>query len=389
MLHLPVYMDYHATTPCDPRVIESMMPYYTRNFGNASSKSHAYGWLAAEAVQIAREQIAELIHADPLEIVFTSGATESVNLAIKGVFELMNGRKKHLITVSTEHQAVLDTCVHLERQGASITRLPVNADGLIDLETLKSAIRPDTFLIAIMYANNETGVIQPMQAIGEIARSHKVLFFTDATQALGKIPINVELDKIDLLACSAHKIYGPKGVGALYLRRKSPRVNLTAQLDGGGQERGFRSGTLNVPGIVGFGKAAAIAAEQIEEDATKISLLRNLLEAGLLQIEGSELNGNADNRLPTVTNISFGHSGTGDLPGMLSKELAVSSGSACHSANPEPSHVLKAMGRNDELSFRAIRFSLGRYNTEEEVNFVTEKVKQLLKPAVSGIESAS
>jgi cysteine desulfurase len=388
MLHVPVYMDYHATTPCDPRVLELMMPYFTRDFGNASSKGHAFGWLAAEAVQIAREQIAGLINADPFEIVFTSGATESINLAFKGMFELMSGKKKHLITVSTEHKAVLDNCTHLERLGASVTRLPVNADGFIDLEILKTAIRPDTFLIAVMYANNETGVIQPIREIGEIARSQNVIFFTDATQAFGKVSINVELDKIDMLACSAHKIYGPKGVGALYLRRKSPRVNLVAQLDGGGQERGFRSGTLNVPGIVGFGKAAAIAEEEMYENATKISRLRNLLETGLLQIEGSKRNGDVQSRLPTVSNISFGCSEGRDLPGMLSKELAVSSGSACHSANPEPSHVLKAMGRNDELSFRAVRFSLGIYNTEEEVNFVIEKVKLLLKPAVSGIESA-
>jgi cysteine desulfurase len=266
----------------------------------------------------------------------------------------------------------------LEKQGASVTRLPVNAEGLIDLEILKSAIRPDTCLIAVMYANNETGVIQPIKEIGEIARRHNVFFFTDATQAFGKIPINVELDNIDMLACSAHKIYGPKGVGALYLRRKNPRVNLAAQLDGGGQERGFRSGTLNVPGIVGFGKAAAIAEEEMNDNATRSSHLRNLLEAGLLKIEGSALNGNVGKRLPTVTNISCGCSGSRDLPGLLSKELAVSSGSACHSANPEPSHVLKAMGRNDELSFRAVRFSLGRDNTEEEVNFVIEKLKQLM-----------
>lgn len=387
MLHLPVYMDYHATTPCNPGVLEAMLPYFNQNFGNASSRGHAFGWLAAEAVQIAREQVAALIHADPSEIVFTSGATESVNLAIKGVYELLAGKGKHVITVATEHQAVLDTCTHLERQGASVTRLPVMADGHLDLDILKSALRPDTILIAVMYANNETGVLQPVKAIGEIARTHGVLFFSDATQAVGKVPVSVERDGIDLLACSAHKMYGPKGVGALYVRRKNPRVRLTAQLDGGGQERGFRSGTLNVPGIVGFGKAASFAGEEMNENANQIVRLRNLLEEGLLQIEGTELNGHYLDRLPTVTNISFGHSGGRNLPGLLGKELAVSSGSACHTASPEPSHVLRAMGRSDELSFRAVRFSLGKYNTEEEVNFAIERVKQLMKTA-SGMESA-
>ena len=386
MLHLPVYMDNHATTRCDPRVLEAMVPYFTQDFGNASSRGHAFGWLAAEAVQIAREQVAALIHADPAEIVFTSGATESVNLAIKGVYELLAGKGRHIITVSTEHQAVLDTCAHLEQQGASVTRLPVMTDGHIDPDTLKSAIRPDTLLIAVMYANNETGVLQPVKAIGEIARSHGILFFTDATQAVGKVPVHVEQDAIDLLACSGHKMYGPKGVGALYIRRKKPRVTLKAQLDGGGQERGFRSGTLNVPGIVGFGKAAAMAGEEMNENARRIGRLRDLLEEGLLRIEGTELNGHFQDRLPTVTNISFGNSGR-NLPGILGKELAVSSGSACHTASPEPSHVLKAMGRSDELSFRAVRFSLGKYNTEEEVNFVVGRVEQLLK-AANGIGSA-
>ncbi len=386
MLRLPVYMDNHATTPCDPRVLEAMIPYFTRDFGNASSKGHAFGWLASEAVQIAREQVALLINADPSEIIFTSGATESVNLAIKGVFELLGGQGRHIVTVATEHQAVLDTCAHLERQGASVTRVPVMADGLIDLDVLKSVLRPDTLLITVMYANNETGVLQPIKAISEIARSHGILFFSDATQAVGKVPVNVEEDGIDLMACSAHKIYGPKGVGALYIRRKNPRVRLTAQLDGGGQERGFRSGTLNVPGIVGFGKAAAMAGEELHENGKRIARLRNLLEVGLLQIEGTELNGHILERLPTVTNISFGHSGGRNLPGILGKELAISSGSACHSANPEPSHVLKAMGRSDELSFRAVRFSLGKNNSEEEVNFVVERVKKLVKSA-NGIGS--
>ena len=387
MLHLPVYMDNHATTPCDPRVLETMIPYFTRDFGNPSSRGHAFGWQAGEAVQIARERVAALIHADPSEIVFTSGATESVNLAIKGIYELLEGRGKHMITVTTEHRAVLDTHAHLEKMGASVTRLPVKQDGHIDLEGLKSAIRPDTILITIMYANNETGVLQPVKAISDIARSHGVLFFTDATQAIGKLPVDVENDGIDLLACSAHKIYGPKGIGALYVRRKNPRVRLTAQLDGGGQERGFRSGTLNVPGIVGFGKAALISEEELNENSERILHLRNLLETGLLQIDGAELNGHLLDRLPTVTNISFGNSLSRNLPGILNKDLAISSGSACHTASPEPSHVLKAMGRSDELAFRAIRFSLGKYNTEEEVNFAIERVTLALKVETSGIES--
>lgn len=387
MLQLPVYMDYHATTPCDPRVLEAMMPYFNQHFGNPSSKGHAFGWYAEEAVQIAREQLALLIHARPEEIIFTSGATESVNLAIKGIYEILSGKGKHIITLSTEHRAVLDTCYHLEKQGADVSYLPVSSEGLVDVENLRSAIRADTVLIAVMYANNETGVLQPIKAISEIARNYGIYFFSDATQALGKINVDVEQDGIDLLACSAHKLYGPKGAGALFVRRKNPRVRLSPQLDGGGQERGFRSGTLNVPGIVGFGKAAFLAASEMNNYIPEVTVLRDKLEKGLLQIEGTELNGHFINRLPTVTNISFGHSGSLNLPGLLGKELAVSSGSACHTANPEPSHVLKAMGRSDEMSFRALRFSLGKYNTAEEVNFAIERAKQLLK-AANSIESA-
>ncbi|MDP9040347.1 MAG: aminotransferase class V-fold PLP-dependent enzyme [Bacteroidota bacterium] len=379
MLQLPVYMDYHATTPCDPRVLEAMLPYFSRQFGNAASKGHLFGWQAAEAVQIAREQIAGLIHADPSEIIFTSGATESINLALKGVYELMAVKGKHIITVSTEHRAVLDTCYHLEKQGAEITYLPVGPDGLIDLEILKSAIRPDTILISVMWANNETGVIQPLQTIAEIAKQHKTLFFTDATQALGKIPINVTEDGIDLLAGSAHKLYGPKGVGILYVRRKNPRVRLSAQLDGGGQERGMRSGTLNVPGIVGFGKAAVLAAEEMIRDMETIGRLRDKLEKSLLLIEGACLNGHSGLRLPTVTNISFQDSAGKRLLEALLKDIAISSGSACSSASPEPSHVLKAMGLDDSLAYHAIRFSLGKYNKEEEIDFVIEKVGRTLK----------
>jgi cysteine desulfurase len=378
MLQLPVYMDYHATTPCDPRVLEAMIPYFSRIFGNASSKSHAFGWQAQEAVQIAREQVAEMINASPSEIVFTSGATESVNLAIKGIYEMFSGKGKHIITVSTEHKAVLDTCYHLERQGADVSRIQVLPDGLIDMDHLKSSLRADTILIAIMWANNETGVLQPVKLISELARERGIYFFTDATQALGKVPVDVERDGIDLLACSAHKLYGPKGAGALYIRRKNPRVRLSPQLDGGGQERGFRSGTLNVPGIVGFGKASYLAATEMKDYLPAVSGLRDRLEKSLLTIKGARLNGHSFLRVPTVTNISFAGESGRDLAGALGKDLAISSGSACHSANPEPSHVLKAMGLNDELSYRAVRFSLGKYNTGEEVNFAVERVKQTL-----------
>jgi cysteine desulfurase len=379
MLNLPVYMDYHATTPCDPRVLEAMMPFFSQQYGNASSRGHLFGWQAAEAVQIAREELASLLHADPSEIVFTSGATESINLAIKGAYELLIGKGNHIITVSTEHRAVLDTCNHLERLGAEISYLPVQADGLIELDTLKSAIRQNTVLICVMYANNETGVIQPVEAIGNIAKEHGILFFTDATQAVGKIPVDTGRDRIDLLACSAHKIYGPKGVGVLYIRRKNPRVRLTAQIDGGGQERGFRSGTLNVPGIVGFGKAAGLAAIEMDRTMSSVGHLRDKLEKALLEIEGASLNGNKRLRLPTVSNISFAHAtGKRLLEGLL-KDVAVSSGSACSSASPEPSHVLKAMGLDDGSAFHSIRFSLGKYNTEEELDFVIQKVESTLE----------
>jgi cysteine desulfurase len=379
MLNLPVYMDFNATTPCDPRVLEAMMPFFSQQFGNASSRGHLFGWQAAEAVQIAREELASLLHADPSEIIFTSGATESINLAVKGAFELLVGKGNHIITVSTEHRAVLDTCSHLERLGAEVSYLPVQADGLIELDTLKSAIRQNTILICVMYANNETGVIQPVKAIGNIAKEHGILFFTDATQAVGKIPVDTGRDGIDLLACSAHKIYGPKGVGVLYIRRKNPRVRLTAQIDGGGQERGFRSGTLNVPGIVGFGKAAGLAAIEMDRTMGSIGRLRDKLEKALLELEGASLNGNNRLRLPTVSNISFAHAAGKRLLEGLLKDVAVSSGSACSSASPEPSHVLKAMGLDDGSAFHSIRFSLGKYNTEEEVDFVIQKVESTLK----------
>jgi cysteine desulfurase len=379
MLHLPVYMDYHATTPCDPRVLEAMIPYFSMQYGNASSRGHLFGWQAAEAVHIAREEIAALLCADPLEIIFTSGATESINLAIKGVYEMFAGKGRHIITVSTEHRAVLDTCTHLEKLGAEVSFLQVQQDGLIDPDLLKSAIRSDTILIAVMMANNETGVIQPIRDIGAIAKEQGILFFTDATQAMGKISIDTNKDGIDLLACSAHKLYGPKGVGALFVRRKTPRVRLTAQLDGGGQERGLRSGTLNVPGIVGFGKAARLASLEMNRNMEFVGRLRDKLEKALVLFEGASLNGNSSHRLPTVSNISFANAAGKRLLESLLKEVAISSGSACSSASPEPSHVLKAMGLDDDPAYHAIRFSLGKYNTEEEVDYVIGKVGTTLK----------
>jgi cysteine desulfurase len=379
MIHFPVYMDYHATTPCDPRVLEAMLPFFSTQFGNAGSHGHAFGWHAAEAVKIAREEIASLINADPSEVIFTSGATESINLAIKGVFESLSGKGKHVITVSTEHLAVLDTCRHLEKLGTEITYLPVQPDGLLDLDKLQEAIRPDTILIAVMYVNNETGVCQPVEAIGKIARDRGILFFTDATQALGKTGVDVIEDGIDLMACSAHKLYGPKGVGALYIRRKNPRVRVTAQLDGGGQERGFRSGTLNVPAIVGFGKAASLSALEMDGNMKSIGRLRDKLEQAVLKFEGAELNGSARQRVSTVSNISFTQNQGKQLLEGLLKYIAVSSGSACSSASPEPSHVLTAMGRDDAAAHHAIRFSLGKFNTEEEIDYVIEKVGLTLK----------
>lgn len=378
MLRLPVYLDYNATTPCDPQVLEAMLPYFTEQFGNAASRSHAYGWHAGEAVTLAREQVAQLIAADPAEIVFTSGSTEGINLAIKGVLEMYAGKGQHIITAATEHKAVLDTCKHAEKNGASVTYLPVNKDGIIDLQQLEAAIRPDTVLIAIMYANNETGVLQPMQTISAIARKHGVLFFSDATQAIGKIPVNVQQDGIDLLTLSAHKLYGPKGVGAIYLRRRDPRVRVTAQIDGGGHERGVRSGTLNVPGIVGLGKACALAGEQMASDTERITALRIRLEAGLLALEHTYVNGSTTHRLPNTTNLSFEYIDGQVLMTSLQKNMAVSSGSACTSASPEPSHVLKAMGLSDELAHSAIRFSVGRFSTEEEIDYVVAEVTKMV-----------
>jgi cysteine desulfurase len=380
MLKLPVYLDHNATTPCDPRVVEAMIPYFTESFGNAASRNHPFGWQAEEAVDYAREQVAKLIGADPKEIIFTSGATEADNLAIKGVFEMYASKGNHIITCNIEHKAVLDTCKHLEKEGAEITYLQVKPNGLIDLAELEAAIKPTTILIAIMYANNEIGTIMPMRQIGEIARKHGVLTFTDATQAVGKIPVDVNADKIDLLAMTAHKMYGPKGVGALYVRRKNPRVKVTAQMDGGGHERGMRSGTLNVPGIVGFGKACELAKNEMQQDAERLSKLRDKLETALLKLEEAYVNGDKEHRLPHVSNISFKYvEGEGLLMG-FNKNIALSSGSACTSASLEPSYVLKGLGLGDDLAHSSLRFGLGRYTTEEQIDYTIEQVsKTVLK----------
>jgi cysteine desulfurase len=374
MLQLPVYLDHNSTTPCDPRVVEAMLPYFTTIFGNAASRSHAFGWEAEEAVELAREQVARLIGAGPKEIVFTSGATEGDNLALKGVFEMYAAKGNHLITVATEHKAVLDTCHHLEKLGAEVTWLPVDGDGLISLAGLEAAIRPTTVLISVMYANNEIGVIQPVREISAIARKHGVIFFSDATQAVGKIPVDVNKDGIDLMAFSAHKLYGPKGVGALYVRRKSPRVRLTAQMDGGGHERGIRSGTLNVPGIVGFGKSCALCEQEMEAEGQRTAALRDRLEQGLLELKGAKVNGSRLYRLPQVTNISFQDADGEALLAGLGKNVALSSGSACTSASMEPSYVLKALGLDDELAHSSLRLGLGRFTTEEEVEYAIGQI---------------
>jgi cysteine desulfurase len=376
---LPVYLDYNSTTPCDPRVVEAMLPYFTSSFGNAASRTHLYGWQAEAAVDLAREQVAKLIGAEPQEIVFTSGATESDNLAIKGVIESYASKGNHIITCQTEHKAVLDTCQHLEKKGAEVTYLPVQRDGLIDLTGLEAAIKPNTVLISIMYANNETGVIQPVKQISAIARSRGILFFTDAAQAVGKVKVNVNDDGIDILSLSAHKMYGPKGIGALYIRRKNPRVKLAAQVHGGGHQRGVRSGTLNVPGIVGFGKACEIATAQLLADGEHTRRLRDKLESALMKEDAIFVNGNREHRLPHVTNISFRYAEGEAMMLGFNKDLAVSSGSACTSASMEPSYVLKAMGVPDDLAHSALRFSAGRFTTEEEIDYTIDAVTRTLK----------
>lgn len=374
MLQLPIYLDHNATTPCDPRVVEAMLPYFSEHFGNAASRHHAFGWRAEAAVDYAREQVANLIGAEPKEIVFTSGATEADNLAIKGACEMYASKGNHIITCAIEHKAVLDTCKHLEKLGIEVSYLPVLPNGSIDLKDLEAAIRPGTILISIMYANNEIGTIMPVKAISELARKHGILFFTDATQAVGKIPVDVNKDQIDLLALTAHKMYGPKGVGALYVRRRDPRVRLASQMDGGGHERGMRSGTLNVPGIVGLGKAAELAQLEMQEESNRLRKMRDHLEHELLLLDQTFVNGDTENRLPHMTNISFQHvEGEALLMG-INKEIAISSGSACTSASIEPSYVLKALGLSDELAHSSLRFGLGRNTTEEEIAYTIEKV---------------
>jgi len=374
MLKLPVYLDHNATTACDPQVMEAMMPYFAENFGNAASRNHAYGWQAEEAVKYGREQIAKLIGAESQEIIFTSGATEADNLALKGVFETYSGKGNHIITCNIEHRAVLDPCRHLEKLGAEITYLKVRSDGLIDLDDLEQSFKPTTILVAIMYANNEIGTIMPVNEISAIAKKKGVLFFTDATQAVGKIPVNVNENGIDLMAFNAHKIYGPKGIGALYVRRKNPRVKLAAQMDGGGHERGMRSGTLNVPGIVGFGQACEICMNEMRSDAERIGRLRDKLEAALLNLEGTCVNGNKQYRLPHVTNVAFKYAESEGLMATFSKDVAVSSGSACMSASLEPSYVLRALGSGDDVARSSLRFSLGRYTTNDQIDYSIEKI---------------
>jgi cysteine desulfurase len=374
MLNFPIYLDHNATTPCDPRVVEAMIPYFTNNFGNAASRNHPFGWEAEGAVDDAREKVAKLIGADAKEIIFTSGATEADNLAIKGVFEMYASKGNHIITCNIEHKAVLDTCKHIEKEGGEVTYLKVKDNGLVDLAELEAAIKPTTILIALMYANNEIGTVMPMKEISTIAKKKGILVFSDATQAVGKIPVDVNKDGIDLMAFSAHKMYGPKGVGALYVRRKNPRVKVTAQMDGGGHERGMRSGTLNVPGIVGFGKACEICMNEMEEETKRVSKLRDRLQTELLKVEESYLNGDKEHKLPHVTNISFKYvEGEGLMMG-FNKNIAVSSGSACTSASLEPSYVLKALGLGDDLAHSSLRFGLGRFTTEEQIDYTIEQV---------------
>ncbi|MGB3076047.1 MAG: IscS subfamily cysteine desulfurase, partial [Chitinophagales bacterium] len=359
MLKLPIYLDNSATTPVDPRVLDIMIPYFTEKFGNAASRSHPFGWTGEEAVDYAREQVAKLINADPKEIIFTSGATESNNLALKGVFEMYATKGNHIITVTTEHKAILDTCKHIEKLGGQVTYLQVNDQGEIDLNALEAAITDKTILISIMYANNEIGVIHPVREIAAIAKKHGVLFHSDATQAVGKVPIDVQEDGIHLMSFTAHKMYGPKGIGALYVRRKNPRVKVTAQMDGGGHERAMRSGTMNVPGIVGFGAACEICMKEMEGESVRLSKLRDKLENALLKLEEAYVNGNPAHRLPHIANISFKYVEGEGLMMAFNKDIAVSSGSACTSASLEPSYVLKALGLGDDLAHSSIRFSLG------------------------------
>ncbi len=375
-VNLPVYMDNHATTPVDPRVLEAMLPYFTDQFGNAASRNHSFGWQAEQGVDTAREQVAALINATPKEIIFTSGATESDNLAIKGVAEMYREQGNHIITAVTEHKAVLDTCKRLEKHGCQVTYLPVSKEGLIDLDELRATITDKTVLITIMYANNEIGVLQPIEEIGKIAKEKKVLFHTDAVQAAGKVPFDVQEMNVDLASITAHKMYGPKGVGALYVRRRNPRVQLSAIIDGGGHERGMRSGTLNVPGIVGFGAACEVAQKEMPAEMERLRGLRDRLHQGITsRLDEIYPNGSMEHRLPHNLNVSFAYvEGESLLMGI--NDIAVSSGSACTSASLEPSYVLKALGVGEDLAHTSIRFGLGRFNTEEEVDYVVDRLAE-------------
>ena len=377
-VHLPIYMDNHATTPVDPRVLEAMMPFFGAKFGNAASRNHSFGWEAEQAVETAREQIAKLIGATAKEIIFTSGATESNNLAIKGIAEMYRERGNHIITQATEHKAVLDTCKRLEKSGYKVTYLPVKADGLIDLEQLKAAFTDKTILVSIMMASNEIGVIQPVEEIGKMCHERGVIFHTDAVQAVGKVPVDVQKMNIDVLSLSGHKIYGPKGVGALYVRRRNPRVQISEQINGGGHERGMRSGTLNVPGIVGLGKACELCGEEMEAETKRLTELRDYMKNKFeSKLDYVHVNGNMEHHLPGNLNMSFVYvEGESLLMGI--NDIAVSSGSACTSATLEPSYVLKALGLGDDVAHSSIRFGLGRFNTKAEVDYVSDKLIEVV-----------
>jgi len=375
---LPIYMDNHATTPMDPRVLQAMLPYFTEKFGNAASRNHSFGWAGEEAVENARQQVASLVNATAKEIIFTSGATESDNLMIKGVAEMYREKGNHIITQAIEHKAVLDTCKNLEKHGFEVTYLPVQRDGRVDPEDVRKAIKPTTILVCIMYANNEIGIVNPIAEIGKIAKERGIIFAVDGVQAVGKIPVDVQKDNIDLLAISAHKIYGPKGVGALYVRRRNPRVQLSAIIDGGGHERGMRSGTLNVPGIVGLGKACELCQQEMATESVRLRGLRDRLKDGLeAKLDEVFVNGSMEHRLPNNLNMSFAYvEGESLLMGI--NDVAVSSGSACTSATLEPSYVLKALGVGEDLAHTSIRFGLGRFTTQEEVDYVVDKMVQVV-----------
>jgi len=378
-MELPIYLDFQATTPVDDRVLDAMLPYFRGEFGNAASRNHAFGWKAEEAVERAREQVASLLHASSKEIVFTSGSTEAINLALKGVADMYGQKGKHIVTCQAEHKAVLDTCKHLEKTGFEVTYLAPDKTGRVTVEAVRAALRDDTILVAIMWANNEVGTVNPAREIGALCHERGILFFTDATQAVGKIPVDVEQDNVDLLCLSAHKIYGPKGAGALYVRRRKPRVRLVAQMDGGGHERGMRSGTLNVPGIVGLGKACELCEQELEAESERTTELRDLLEQRITAELGHvHFNGNREHRLPGCLNLSFPYvEGESLLMGI--KDVAVSSGSACTSASLEPSHVLRSMAVGDELAHSSIRFGIGRHTTREELEYAAAQVVQNVK----------